>query len=413
MPATNDFDVLVVGGGPAGLSAAAASAKGGLRVAVIEKDSGIADKIRTSGATWLSEVKKLGLPRNLYNPIRRYGIYSPSREYLLETRKAEACVLNVRKLYQYLAQKAAALGAEIFLQTKVNQASLKKDKGAVRISAHSPRGRLLFCGKLVIDASGHSSVVGRSLGLVGRWERIGVGVEYEAYVEKTDIDTWALMVGPTYSPAGYAWIFPVGENRLRIGVGIGRPESDMSPLKQLTHLMEKKPGPLKKLGRICPIEVHHGIVPTQGPRDITVGDRVLLVGDSAGHINPLFFEGIRFAIKFGKLAGETARHAINRADALKTQLEEYEKNWKREVWNDFQVGLSVQSKWLRLSDEQWDREISILDSLPAKEALELFKCRFPTRKLLSLAASHPKLLQSQSFASVLQAKMQRGYFPKK
>ena len=68
--ATRKFDVLVVGGGPAGLSAAAAAAKGDLRVAVIEKDPSIANTIRTSGVTWLQEIKKLGLPRNLYNPIR-------------------------------------------------------------------------------------------------------------------------------------------------------------------------------------------------------------------------------------------------------------------------------------------------------------------------------------------------------
>jgi len=56
-PAISKFDIIVVGGGPAGLSAAASAAKGGLRVAVIEKDSGIGNIIRTSGVTWFSEVE--------------------------------------------------------------------------------------------------------------------------------------------------------------------------------------------------------------------------------------------------------------------------------------------------------------------------------------------------------------------
>lgn len=403
------FDVLVVGGGPAGLSAAAAAAKGDLRVAIIEKDPAIADTIRTSGVTWLREIEKLGLPRNLYNPIKRYGIYSPSREYVLETPEAEACALDVRKLYHYLAHQAAALGAEIFLRTKVNFASYENGKTAIKIAANSSSGRLDFHGSFVIDASGFSSVVGRSLGLVNKWERFGMGAEYEAYAEKVDVETWALMVGQMYSPAGYAWLFPVGENRVRIGVGIGRPESDKAPLKQLTYLMEKRPGPLKKLGRICPLEYHFGVVPSQGPRNFTTSNRVLFVGDSAGHLNPLLLEGIRFAIKFGGMAGKAVKHAIDKASAPKVQFDEYEKSWKKEVWSDFQVGLNVQKKWLRLSDEQWDREMSIiLDSLSAKEVLELLQCQFSTRKLMRLVASHPELLKSQSFSVIAQSKMQRA-----
>jgi len=410
---TYKFDILVVGGGPAGLSAAAAAAKGDLRVAVIEKDSSIANTIRTSGVTWLPEIDKLGLPRNLYHPIRRYAIYSPNKEYVLETPEAEACALDVRELYQYLAHQAAALGVEIFLRTKVNFASYENGKAAVKIAANSSSGRLDFRGSFVIDASGFSTIVGRSLGLVNKWERFGMGAEYEAYAEKVDVETWALMVGLSYSPAGYAWLFPVGKNRVRVGVGIGRPESNMDPLKQLAFLMEKRPGPLKKLGRICPLEFHYGVVPSQGPRNFTIADRVLLVGDSAGHLNPLLLEGIRFAIKFGRIAGEAVKHAIDERGAPKVLRDEYEKRWKKEVWSDFQVGLNVQKKWLKFSDEQWDREMSILDSLSAKEVLELLQSRFSTRKLIRLVANHPELLKSQSFSVILQAKMQRALSTRK
>ncbi|MDH5664419.1 MAG: NAD(P)/FAD-dependent oxidoreductase [Candidatus Bathyarchaeota archaeon] len=412
-PTTHKFDVLVVGGGPAGLSAAAAVAKGDSRVAVIEKDRGIANTIRTSGVTWLPEIEKLGLPRNLYNPIRRYEIYSPTKEYVLETPEAGACALDVRRLYQYLAHQAGALGAEIFLGTKVNFASYENGKSAVRITASSPSGRLDFCGSIAIDASGFSTIVGRSLGLANKWKRFGMGAEYEAYAEKVDVETWGLMVGRMYSPAGYAWLFPVGENRVRIGVGIGRPESDIDPFQQLTYLMKKRLGPLKKLGRVCPLELHRGVVPSQGPRDLTVADHLLLVGDSAGHLNPLILEGIRFAIKFGRIAGEVTRHAIDKAGAPKAQLDEYEKRWKKEVWSDFQVGLSVQEKWLKLSDEQWDKEISILDSLSAKEVLGLLRSQFSTRRLLGLIAKHPKLRRTRTFSAILQKKLKRTLSPRK
>lgn len=405
--ATHKFDVLVVGGGPAGLSAAAAAAKGDLSVAIIEKDPSIAFTIRTSGATWLQEIEKLDIPNSFFNPIRRYAVYSPTKEYVLETHKSEACILDVRKLYQYLAHQAAAVGAEIFLGTKVNFASYENGKTAVKIVANSSSGRSDFYGRVAIDASGFSTIIGKSLGFVDRWERFGMGVEYEAYVEKCDVETWALMIGQVYSPAGYAWVFPVGENRVRIGVGIGRPESNKDPVKQLTYLMKERPGPLKKLGRICPIEFHFGIVPSQGPRDFTVTDRVLLVGDSAGQLNPLVLEGIRFAMKFGRFAGEAAKEAIYEDNTSKVKLDEYERRWKKEIWSDFQVGVNVQKKWLGMSDDQWDREISILDSLSAKEFLEFLKSRFSIPRLLKLTARYPDLLKTQTFSAVLHGKMRR------
>jgi digeranylgeranylglycerophospholipid reductase len=415
MVSAHKFDVLIVGGGPAGLSAASEAAKGGLNVAVIEKDRSIAGFIRTSGVTWVKEMEELGLPRNMCNPIKRYGIYSPTKEYVIETPRAEACVLDVRKLYQYLAHQAAVSGAEIFLGTRVNSASYNKDKTAIEMTADSSTGMMNFVGSIAIDASGFSTIVGRNLGLVSRWEKFGVGAEYEAYAEKVETDTWALMVGQNYSPAGYCWVFPVGENRVRVGVGVGRPESSVDPFDRLRLLIEKRPGlPLKKLGRVCPLEFHYGIVPNQGPRSLTVGDRVLLAGDSAGHLNPVVLEGIRFAIKFGRMAGEIAKKSIMEDDANKIALAEYEKRWKKEIWSNFKIGLSVQKKCLKFSDAQWDKEISILNCLTASEVLELLHSQFPARKFLKRITSHPELLKSVIFSTILQAKMKKPltYFKK-
>src|SRR3990170_3829398 len=106
------------------------------------------------------------------------------------------------------------------------------------------------------------------------------------------------MVGQQYSPAGYAWIFPVSKNIIRIGVGVGKPESSIDPTERLKELMEKKPGPIKNLGKITPIEFHYGLIPNDGLSRKTVYDNLILVGDSAGQANPqqvsnyhkLFFE---------------------------------------------------------------------------------------------------------------------------
>ena len=102
--------------------------------------------------------------------------------------------------------------------------------------------KIVFCAKTVIDASGFSSVVADTMGLANRWKRFGAGAEYEAKVENSDDNTWWLMVGQQYSPAGYAWIFPLGDNIVRIGVGVGKPESGVDPTQRLKENYKKKNG---------------------------------------------------------------------------------------------------------------------------------------------------------------------------
>ena len=84
-----------------------------------------------------------------------------------------------------------------------------------------------------------------------------------------DRETWFLMVGKQYSDAGYAWAFPVSNNRIRIGVGIGRPESSVDPLRKLNWILEKKLKPLDSLKNIQPIELHVGLIPNEGSRPST------------------------------------------------------------------------------------------------------------------------------------------------
>ena len=68
----NSYDIAIVGGGPAGLSAAHSASRNGLKVVLFEKDKSIAHNIRTSGVSWIDAMKKLGIPAKLYNPIKNY-----------------------------------------------------------------------------------------------------------------------------------------------------------------------------------------------------------------------------------------------------------------------------------------------------------------------------------------------------
>jgi len=391
------YDLVVVGGGPAGSSAAFAAAKKGIKVALIEKENSIAETVRTSGVTWIQNIKEFGIPDDCYNPIKNFSFCSPNNEVTISDSKARAAVLDVRKTYRWLATQAENEGADIFVKININNV-IKNNKGdIIGVKGTSPEGEILFHSKIVIDASGFQSTVSKTMGLVSQWKRFGAGAEYEVSVENVDQDTWWLMVGQKYSPAGYAWIFPLGNNIVRIGVGVGKPESNVDPTLRLKELMETKLGPIKKLGKITPIEFHYGLIPNDGLSRKTVYNNLILVGDSAGQANPLVLEGIRYAIKFGRVAGKVSADAIKSGNTDEASLYPYEENWRKEIESKINSAGKVQDRWIGLSDEEWDKELDIIKELKSDEFLDFIKADFGLSNMLKLATRHPKLAVRQLF----------------
>lgn len=397
------FDIAVVGGGPAGLSAAYAAAKGGAKVILFEKDQSIAHNIRTSGVTWISEMERLGIPSKFYNPIQNYRFVSPSNDVLIRGDVAKSCVLDIRATYQHLAFLAAKEGAHLMVKSNVIDV-IKDGQRVAGIKASTPKGKLTVRSTLVIDASGFSTSVGRKAGVAGEWKRFGVGAEYECYCDDIDSTTWVLMVGQKYSDAGYAWLFPLSTNRVRIGVGIGRPESSVEPLEKLHKIIEKRFKPLDTVmyGKIQPLELHYGFIPNEGTRRTSIADGLIMVGDSAGQSNPLVLEGIRYAIEFGRLAGKVGADSLSQ-NSDKESLLEYERLWRSKAEAKIHSALKVQMRWLGLTDDEWDKEIEILRDMTVQEFLDFIKADFTTFNMMKLALHHPKMAARQLFNMVLKS----------
>ena len=395
-----NFDVVVVGGGPAGSSAAHMAAKNGCTVALIEKEKEIAQTVRTSGVTWISDIKKFGIPEECYNPIKKFSFCSPKNSVKISGEIAKAAVLDVRKTYRFLANRAKTSGSELFTSTNVTEV-LKDDTGkCTGVIAKSDGKQIQFNSKVVIDASGFVSVIAKELGYVTQWKKFGAGAEFEVKTEKLEHDNWWLMVGQEYSPAGYAWIFPTSKDTARIGVGIGKPDSDVDPTVRLNELLEKKLGPIKDLGNIEKIEFHYGLIPNDGVSRKTVYDNLILVGDSAGQANPLVLEGIRYAIRFGEVAGQVAANAIKNGDTTEMSLSPYEKEWKRAIESKINSAGKVQNRWVGLTDDEWDKELSIIEELTADEFLDFIRADFGVSKMVKLATHHPKMIVRQLFNMV-------------
>lgn len=394
------YDIAIVGGGPAGLSAAYSASKHGAKVILFEKDPSFGHNIRTSGVTWIKEIEKLDITGEYYNPIKNFSFVSPANQIMISGTFNSACVLDVRKTYQYLASRAASEGSTLLVKSQVIDVKKNPQRHSSILKVNSPYGPLDVEATLVIDASGFTSFVSRKLGYVESWKKYGIGAEYECYCDSVDNETLCLMVGQIYSEAGYAWVFPLSKNRLRIGVGIGKPNSSTDPLSKLNQIMKSRLPPLDKLGKIQPLELHYGMIPNEGLRINSVYDGLIMVGDTVGQANPLVLEGIRYAIEFGLLAGKVGAESLQH-NSSRDSLRPYEVANKNLLEKKIKSALKVQSRWLGLSDSEWDKEIEIIKELSIEEFLDFIKSDFTYSKMAKLALNHPRLLVKQLFNLVL------------
>ena len=109
-----DFDLVIVGAGPAGSSAAFAASSQGVSVALLEKEKEVAETVRTSGVTWIAVADEFGIPEKCYNPISNYSFCSPTKSVTISDDKPKAAVLDVRKTYHIYLNKHRILEQNFF-----------------------------------------------------------------------------------------------------------------------------------------------------------------------------------------------------------------------------------------------------------------------------------------------------------
>lgn len=386
------FDVIVVGAGPAGTSAADYAARQGVRVCLLEKATEIGCPIRTSGATFVPKLRELGIPPHLYHGLRVLRFVGPTRSARFEYPDPVACVLDVRGLYQHLAMEAAARGVEIRLARHVTDACRASD-GRWKITARIAGDQEQYSAPVVIDASGFARVVQLKAKLREPVERFGFGVEYDLFTPEWPEDEAALVVGSRVAPAGYGWVFPRGSGRTRVGVGVIRPDTNARPHDYLDRLLRTSLV-ASELKHAQPIEMHVGYIPSEPSGTRFVYDGLLAIGDAAGHASALVGEGIRYAIVAGRQAGAIAGECVRNRDCSSAALRRFEKMWHAEQGRFMRIAYGVNLRLVRYTDQMWDNRVALLQRVPPDLFLRALMSEFTVGWAARVALHVPQVVAS-------------------
>jgi digeranylgeranylglycerophospholipid reductase len=354
---TEQHDVVIVGAGPAGLALAEPLSASGLSVLVCERNAEIGLPVRTSGGSWQDALRELGLPDRLWHPISRLSFRSQHAHSTIEWGDGVGCALDVTATWRYLADRARGAGAAIETGT------LARLQRTGELSLRSGAESRTVQGRLVVDATGTSSLLARQAGVHPGFERVGVGYERELAAPRFPQNEAMILVGGL-APSGYAWAFPRGETRVRIGVGVIHPDTDANP-RDLYHPVERALADQLEGAQL--LELHSGRIPSQEAPGRLTGDGLLVVGDSGGHSNPLLGEGIRHVIVAARRAAPIAISALAHPGVVPVErLRRWERVGRRTRGRSWGLAMRANRYVAGMDDRDWDRAVEMLDRLPAE-----------------------------------------------
>jgi len=326
-----EYDVLVVGAGPAGAAAAKVCAEAGLKVLDVEKRAEIGSPKRCGEGLSKTSAERMGIEGtdNSWKRavITKVGVYSPNeRSVDMKFDEDQGYIIDRKVFDKMLAEKAAEAGAKVVAKT--DAIAFERTDGKVVTTLKSMGKEWKVCSKIVVAADGVETKTARALGLETLMKSIDICSGFQYEMVGIDIDSAKLYFyfHQDKYPGGYAWIFPKGEGKANVGIGI-RPTWAKKTAKEYLDDFVESHDFLKK-GSIT--EVNSGGVPVGGLMKDMVGDNLIVAGDAAHHVNPIHGGGIAEAYVGGRIAGEVAVEAVKANDFSKGFLSRYNDKWWEE-----------------------------------------------------------------------------------
>jgi digeranylgeranylglycerophospholipid reductase len=382
------YDVVVVGGGPAGSVTARCAAERGAKVLIVERRAeigvpvlcgeGISQRVDTynlfEGDRWIA------------NKMEGARIFSPDGTMVKlssELAGNETGYVVYRDIFdQELAQSAVRAGASIMMKTEA--VGLLEENGKISgVKVRHFKEYLEVEADIVVGADGVESKVGLWSGINTTLKPYDIETcaQYTLSDVECEEDYCDFYLGKQIAPGGYVWVFPKEKDVANVGIGVLGSLSEAGRAQELLNDFIAKHPELKK-GQ--PIRVLAGAVPVAQPVQ-SVRDNVLLVGDAARHTDPITGGGLTTALEGGKIAGETIAKAVDLQQFDEETLSAYETGWKGAFGKKLRRNYLVKEIMLSFDDKTLNM---LADSLKDYKFEE-----FSTLSIVkALVFKHPTLL---------------------
>lgn len=381
-------DAVVVGAGPAGCSVAKELAERGFDVVVFEKRQEIGAPKRCGEGLSSSAVEELGLdiPKKCrMQSIDGALVYSPSTDKVtIDMDETVGWVLERKMFDKWMAERAAEAGAKVRAKGKV--LDLLPDNRGVVVDIEGERKEVES--EVVIAADGVESRIARKAGIKDSSDLglVDSGYQYEMVnLELKDENKLELYFGEKVAPRGYLWVFPKGDNKANVGIGIG---GDVE--KTAKYYLDKFIHKNDRFEEASIVEVNSGMIPVGGLLKEMTADNFLAVGDAANQVNPIHGGGIREGIKAGKIASRILSRALDEGDTTKRNLQEYNEIW----WKERGKKLKKVEKLREVLEDLDDEDLNYLAKKLEGDDLMAFSRGERLSKLGKMLLRRPKMVKS-------------------
>ncbi|MGC8661161.1 MAG: geranylgeranyl reductase family protein [Nitrososphaeria archaeon] len=369
-----DYDVIIIGGGPAGVAAAKSSAETGAKTLLVEREPAIAAWKPCGEATSLETFTDMGLKPDYPLIVRKANamVFAPNGKYV--TINQEGYSINKTFFLQEVAARAAQAGAEIHVREAFE--GFERDGGRVKVKTSSNS----YSAGVIIGADGYHSAVAKSAGIREKSEPIPTVQYIMANVKLQHLHSVRFYLGDSVAPKGYAWIFPKTDDIAEVGIGV----RGVVAKQYLDKFVRDH---LDELGNAKIIDYRGAPVPIGGLIKDGVRDNLILAGDAAGTVIPFTGAGIHSSLMAGLAAGRVAASASldgnTSADRLSEFYRLYDDPWGKRI----RSSLRAMKVFEKASDDDFNQLQEILDE---GDILDLAN-GFDFSKVASKLMKHPML----------------------
>ncbi len=322
MVRTLNYDVVIVGLGPAGAPLAWLLRKTGLKVAGIDMVdwNGLWGK-PCGDAIGAHHFEETGIPHPRGDEVRQVvegiDIYSPSEEIRLRV-EGKGYIIDRNKVGRRLVKEALDAGVDVYLRTRVLTPIIENGK-LVGIKAVDSKGEHVeFRAKVIVDASGSSGVIRKRL--PKEWPAheklrpVDANIAYREIVELDyeieEPEYIRIYVNQEIAPGGYWWLFPEGKTVANIGLGVQGGRGYPNPNVIYKEKLAKRP-------EVRPVKVLNAsgsIVPTRRPANTLAWDNFIGIGDNGFTVNPIHGGGMGYAMFAAYSASKAIQEAFDKGD---------------------------------------------------------------------------------------------------